>query len=1043
MRGIVRASIQLRFIVLVLAAALVLLGVSRLQATPVDVMPEFDPPLVEVQTEALGLSAEEVESLITVPMEADLLNGVAWLDRISSESVAGMSSILLVFEPGTDPIKARQMVQERLTQAHALPNVSTPPVMLQPLSATSRVMMVGISSEQLSMIDLGVLARWTIKPRLMGIPGVANVAIWGQRERQMQVQVDPQRLAEHGVSLQQVIESTGEALWVSPLSYLESSSPGTAGWIDTPNQRLNIRHTLPIRTAEDLAKVTIVGAAGLTLGDVASVVVDHQPLIGDARVQDNPGLLLVIQKFPGASTLEVTRGVEEALAAMQPGLGGVEIDSTIFRPASYVEAGLGNLSTALLAGGALLLIALAAFFFNWRAILVGALAIFLALTAAVTVLSLAGASLNMLVLAGLAVALCVVIDDVVVDVERITRRLREQAAEGAEDAPAAAILAASLETRRPLLFATLIILLAVLPVFFLEGLTGPFFQPFAVSYVLALLTSLAVALVATPALSALLFPRAAQARRESPLVAWMRRGYSQLLGRTVKATAPVLLLALALLIGGGALLPLLSLRAPLPAFRQTDLLIEWEGAPGTSVAAMNRIISQVSQELEAVAGVRAVSAHVGRAITGDAVVGVNSGELWLNLDAGADYAGSLAAVRDVIDGYPGLFRSVQTYEPERIGEALQPDNQHLVVRVYGTEIATLREKAEEVRQRLAAIGGVSEARADLLAQEPEVQIEVDLAAAERYQVKPGDVRRAATTLLSGLYVGNLFEDQKVFDVVVWSQPQLRDSLTDIDELLIDTPNGQVRLGELAEVRIAPALTVIQRDAVSRYVDVIATVEGRSLAAVAEEAGQAIAAVSFPLEYHAELQGEPLARQDAMWRMLAFVVAALIGMFLLMQAVFDSWRLAVLAFLATPVALAGGALAAVLTDGSALAVLFGLLALLAIAVRNSVALIDHFQQLRKQTGMEFGEELVLRGAIERFAPTVIALLATALALAPFLALGPIAGLELVHPIAVVILGGLVTTLLLDLFILPTLYLRFGAKQEQAWSPRLAVAGGAGD
>jgi Cu/Ag efflux pump CusA len=297
-RWIVESSLQNRLIVIVIAVAVMAFGIAQLRQAPVAVLPEFSPPLVEVQTEALGLSAEEVEALLTVPMEADLLNGVAWLDEIRSQSVPGLSSILLIFEPGTDPIRARQMVQERLTETFALPNVSKPPTMLQPLSSANRVMMVKVTSDELSPIEMSVLARWNIKPTLMGVPGVANVAIWGQRERQLQVQVDPERLRGNGVTLEDVIETTGEALWFSPLSFLESSTPGTGGWIDTPNQRLGVRHLLPITTPEDLAKVSVVGNESLSLGDVAEVVENHQPLIGDAILDDGQGLLLVIEKFP-------------------------------------------------------------------------------------------------------------------------------------------------------------------------------------------------------------------------------------------------------------------------------------------------------------------------------------------------------------------------------------------------------------------------------------------------------------------------------------------------------------------------------------------------------------------------------------------------------------------------------------------------------------------------------------------------------------------------------------------------------------------------
>src|SRR5262245_16133516 len=479
MRWIVGLSMQLRFLIVILAAVLIVFGIAQLRNMPVDVYPEFNPPLVEVQTEALGLSAAEVESLITTPMEADLLNGVAWLDQLYSESVTGLSRILLIFEPGTDPIRARQMVQERLTQAHALPNVSKPPVMLQPLSSTSRVMMIGLSSKDLSPIEMGVLARWNIKPRLMGIPGVANVAVWGQRERQLQVQVDPEQLQAKGVTLQQVVETSGEALWVSPLSYLESSSPGTAGWIDTPNQRLGIRHLLPIITPEDLAKVSVVESNGLLLGDVAKVVEDHQLLIGDAVVNNGSGLLLVVEKFPGANTLDVTRRLEAALDALRPGLTGVEIDTTVFRPANYIEMATANLGMVALISGVLVLLVLGAFFFRWRTALISLVAIPLSLVAAGFVLYLRGATFNTMVLVGLLIAIGAVVDDAIVDVESIARRLRQARQEGSDKSAMAIIIEAALEMRGALIYATLIMLLAIVPVLFLQGLSGAFFQPLA------------------------------------------------------------------------------------------------------------------------------------------------------------------------------------------------------------------------------------------------------------------------------------------------------------------------------------------------------------------------------------------------------------------------------------------------------------------------------------------------------------------------------------------------------------------------------------
>ena len=426
-RWIINSSTTFRLLALGAAAAVLIVGVVRLRDAPVDVLPEFAPPTVEVQTEALGLSAPEVEQLITVPMEQDLLNGIAFLKDIRSESVPGLSRILMVFEPGTDIYLARQVVAERLTQAHALPNVSKPPQMLQPLSSSSRVMMIGVSSRDVLPMDMSVLTRWTIVPRLLGVPGVANVAVWGQRDRQLQVQVDPKRLEARKVSLLQVIETTANALWVSPLSFVEASTPGTGGFIDTPNQRLSVQHLSPIRTSADLARVPVEGTrnGALRLGDVASVVEDHQPLIGDASTGDDPGLILVVQKFPGASALDVTRGVEDAIAAMQPGMRGIQFDTGVYRRATYVERSLDNVRTMLLVSAALMLLALVALMFRWRSVLIVALVVPISLVVAALVLDVLGKSMNALVFAGLLAGLAFVVDEAVIDTDTVVRRLRD------------------------------------------------------------------------------------------------------------------------------------------------------------------------------------------------------------------------------------------------------------------------------------------------------------------------------------------------------------------------------------------------------------------------------------------------------------------------------------------------------------------------------------------------------------------------------------------------------------------------------------------
>ncbi|MGZ9165658.1 MAG: efflux RND transporter permease subunit [Anaerolineales bacterium] len=813
MRSIVQSSLQFRYLVVVIAAVLMLAGITKLRDMPVDVLPDFSPPFVEIQTEALGLSAEEVEQMITVPMEQDLLAGVAWLDVIRSESVPGVSSVLIYFEPGTDLFRARQMVSERLAQAAVgIPHVSKPPTMIQPTSSASRFMIVGLSSKELSLVEMSVLARWTIAPRLLGVPGVANVAIWGNRDRQLQVLVDPEHLAAQGVTLEQVINTTGNALWVSSLSFLEASSPGTGGFIDTPNQRLGIWHVLPISSPEELAQVPVDDNEGLILSDVATVVEDHQPLIGDAVVNDAPNLMLVIEKLPGTNTLEVTRNVEDALAALRPGFAAINFDASLFRPATFLEMAIANLTRTLVISALLAVLILGVFFYGWRTALISLVAIVLSLIAALFMLYLRGATLNAMVLAGLVIALGLIIDDAIVDIEHIMQRLRQNRREGNLKSAESVILRASAEMRGVLFLATLVTLLAIVPVFFMSGMFSAVFRPLAISYVLAVLAAMVVALLVTPALSLILLSRTRVEVRESPIIPRLQRNYERTLTKTVQRPQLVYVAAAVLVVASLAVLPILSGEQLLPSFQEPYLMIKLDGAPATSRAEMDRIVARVSTELRAVPGVKNAGAHVGRAVFGDQVVGINSAELWVSIDPNANYDATVATVQEVVNGYPGLDREVRTYTQDTLSQPQQTTTTDpFTVRVYGEEYTVLRSEVEKVRQALVGIDGLVDSHAVLPIEEPTLEIEVDLAAAQQYGIRPGDVRRAAATLLSGLQVGSLFEQQKIFDVVVWSAPEKRQNMTDSRNLLIDTPGGEkVRLGEVADVHIASSPTVIQR-----------------------------------------------------------------------------------------------------------------------------------------------------------------------------------------------------------------------------------------
>ena len=1061
-RSIIGMSLRFRVLIIGVAVGVMAVGIVQLRNAPVDVLPEFTPPYVEVQTESLGLSANEVEQLITVPLEADLLNGVQGIDVIRSKSVPGLSDIVMVFDDKTSLYEARQLVQERLIQAHALPNVSRPPAMINPLSTSSRIMMIGLDPKELSPIEASVLARWTVKPRLLGVPGVANVAIWGSRDRQLQVQVSPEQLKDQGIKLSQVIETAGNAQLVSPLTFLEASTPGTGGFVETPNQRLQVRHVFgQLTTPEGLGQVPVDGTDGqMRLDDVANVVDGHPPLIGNAIVNGNSsGLLLVVEKFPGADTAEVSAGVQDALDNLKPGLSGMKIDTGVFQPTTYIEDALGNLKLALIVAGILLALALVAFLYQWRTVAISLIVIPLSLVAAAFVAYLLGQTFNMILFAGLAVAIAVVIDDAVVGVHNVARRLDEyRQEEGDDDSTADVVLAAYTEVRSPLVYATLIALLAIVPVVVMGGRPGAFFEPLALSYVLAVLASLVVALTVTPALSLLVFSWGSLGRRESPILRWLNPRYDGALSRFVRAPRAALIVCGVLAVVCLGTLPLLR-ASVIPSFEDRDVLVNLQSPPGTSESKMSATTAQLGSQLEAIAGVEKVGATVGRAVTGDQIVDVNSSQLSVRLAPDADYDSTMASIEDVV-GRQDVQGSVETYSEQAIrdvgalytGEQPKSGNgldvltgvhEPLVVRLYGQDLGVLRGEAEKVRGILSGVDGVVDPHVRLEPERPVIDVETNLNDALDHGIKPGDVRRSEAALVQGIQVGSIFREQKVFEVVVLGEPSVRQDEASVRNMLIDTPaGGHVRLGQVADVRTGSAPTIIERDAVARFVDVEANVSGRSLAAVAGDVNASLADLKFPLEYHAEVRQDSTSQQIGLARIAGFGVVAIIAIFLLFQAALGSWRLAAVVFLTLPVALAGGALAA-LIDGAALPLGASLafLALLSVAARNGTMLIHNCQRLRTDAAQAFDADLVRRGAGERFAPVLTSASAVALVALPFVVMGDVAGLEIVHPMAIVLLGGLVTTTLLALFVLPALYLRFGAAAQPEPAAEMSLAPGA--
>lgn len=1035
MNWIVSSSLKFQRLVIAVVVGLIVVGIVQVGRSRVDALPEFTPTTVEVQTEAPGLSAEEVEQMVTVPLEQDLLAGVAFLERIESVSMPGLSSVVMTFEPGTKLLAARQVVQERLSQATAvagLPQVSKLPQMIQPLSSTSRLSMIKISSDSLTPIDQSVLARWVITPRLMSVPGVAHVSVWGFRDRQLQVLVDPQQLRQHRTTLADVIETTGNALEVSPLSFLEASTPGTGGFIDTVNQRLGIFHEQTIKTAAELAQVPLESSAGKptskTLGEVAQVVENHQPLIGDSICPGGEACqFLVVEKFPGANTVQVTKDVEAALDAMRPGLVGLRIDSSLYRPASFIESSFNDLQWALLIGGVLLLLLIVLLFWDWRRAVVALVAIPVPLAVVAVVLSLRDAPINFMVVAGLVLGLTAIVGDAMTDAHGLAARLRERREKNGGSA-ALAVVSESAAMRSGILYAVLIVVAATVPFYFLEGEGGAFLPPIVLSYLLAVAASMLVALTLTPVVALMLLSNSEP--RQSALSRRLDSGYQRRANGLVGRTRAALIVAGVLALIGLIALPFLnaSLR---PALKERDVLVHIEAPPGTSLPKMTELTRQAVQQLGSVSGVVNVGGQVGRAVASDQIVNVNAGEIWAKIGPDADYDKTLSSIRSTVRGLSGVTTDVLTYSDERVTDVLGRSSEDLVVRVYGEDPAHLSNKADEIRALLTGVEGVAAVNVDRALDEPTAQVQVDLARAQAAGIKPGDVRRAATALMGGLTVGSLFDQQKVFDVVVWGKPEIRQNATDVAELLIDTPFGShVRLGDVAKVEVVPNPTVIRHEAVAPYLDVIADVAGRDISAVASDVSDRLTQVQFPLEHHAELLGGYQEQQSSQSQMIAVIIAAVIAVALLLQAAIGSWRLALIAFLALPLALVGGFAAVILTGRTfSLGSIAGLVGVLGIAARTVILLLRRYQRLQRDDGMKFGPGLVVTGTRQAMAPALMSMLAVLVLLAPIVVVGGGPGFEIVHAMAVVLVGGLLTTAAVTLFVVPVVYLQFGSTDEQ--------------
>jgi CzcA family heavy metal efflux pump len=1018
--AIVQFSLRQRSVVMGLAGIVIAYGLYVASRSRLDVFPEFAPPQVIVQTEAPGMSSQEVEQLVTLPVETEL-NGTPNLRTIRSESIQGLSVVTLVFPGGTDIYRARQTVTERLGEVISrLPQNVGPPRMGPLTSSTSLTLVVGLNSTNRTGMDLRTYVDWTFRPYVLSVPGVAKVDVFGGDIRQLQVQVKPDRLQAYGIALDQVLAAARQATGVRG-----------AGYVDNPNQRVVIRTVGQAMTSELLGKAVLSPHDGLSvrLKDVADVSEAPAPRFGDAQANGRSGVVVLIYAQYQANTMVVTRAVEAALGQLKPALAAeqIELDASLFRPATFIERSLRNVNESLLIGGGLVAVVLFLFLMDLRTALISFVAIPLSLLAAVIVLDWSGASINTITLGGFAIAVGVVVDDAIIDVENILRRLRENSTLAQPRPLFRVVLDASLEVRSAVVYATFIEAMVFLPVLTMSGVQGRIFAPLGVSFLLATMASLGVALTVTPAMCFLILSTVSP-HGEPRYVRWLKGLHRRLLEGVSRRPRTVIALAALVCAGAVATLPFFGGEF-LPEFQEGHYIVHMVTVPGTSLEESARLGKLVIAELRRNPHVRSVSQEIGRAENGEDTYGPHYSELHVDLQPleGEEAEGVEGEVRAALAKFPGASFKVMSFLAERMEETISGRTAQFVVDLFGNHLDQLDQKAEQVRQVLAGVRGAVDVNIEAAPGMPETTVSLRSERLLQYGFHPVDVLDAIQTAFQGTTVSQIYDGNRVFDVAVILEPGSRQKAETVGSLQLRNANGTaIPLRELAYVAPSSGRYSVIHEGAQRLQQVTCNVEGRDLASFSEEVKRKVAAqVGFPAGVFAVYTGSAEAQSAAKQELIVHSLLAAAGIVLLLAVLFGTGRNLLLILTNLPFALVGGVLAVFATGGGlSVGSLVGFITLFGITMRNSIMMVSHFEHLVEKEAMAWGPEAAVRGASERLLPILMTALVTGLGLLP-LAIGTgEAGREIEGPMAIVILGGLLTSTVLNLLLLPTLALRFG-------------------
>ncbi|MCX6355031.1 MAG: efflux RND transporter permease subunit [Candidatus Aureabacteria bacterium] len=1030
MNAVVRSSLRFRGVTVALCCMWLGYCAFSLMRAKYDVFPEFATPQIAVQTLAPGLAPEQVEALVTQPIE-NAVNGVPGLESLRSDSIQGLSVITMYFSPQSDIYLNRQVIAERLTTlVGKLPSGIPSPEMVPLTSSTGDLLTIGLTSDTRSLMELRTLADWTVKQRILAVPGIAKVAVFGGQVKQYQIQPRLDQLRLYNLSIDDLLAGARLATGVRG-----------AGFIDTPNQHVILQTEGQSLTAADIARSPLVAARGsrpltnLTLGDVARVAEAPEPPISAASIMGKEGVILNVWVQYGANTLDVTRGVEQALEELSPGLRAqdVTIYPKLFRAANFIESAMHRLKFAILLGAILVVAVLFLFLANLRTSSISVTAIPLSLMSSVAVLEYFGFSLNIMTLGGLAIAIGVVVDDAVINVENILRRLRENPHREKPRPVFNVILDASLEVQGAVVYATFAVAFVFVPVLTMSGLAGRLFSPLGIAYIVAILFSLLVAVTVTPVMCFLLLGSRELAKHEPPVVHWCKERYRRLLLRVERSHWLIIgVVGSGTLIGAAALFFLGG--EFLPELKEGHFLVHMTAAPGTSIEQSLTLGQNATRALLDTPCVATVAQRVGRAEVDD-VFGTHSSELEVDLKALSAKEAESAEdeVREALSKIVGVNFVVNTFLTERIDETLSGYTAAVVVNIFGDDFAVLDEKAKELVRELSAIPGAADVQAQSPPGTPQLSIRLRHDDLARWGFAPVDVMEAVQTAYQGAGVGQVYDGNRVFEVSVILGPRDRNNVREVGNLLLRNPTGSyVRLNQLADIKETAGRYVIQHDAARRVQAVTCNVAGRDVHSFVEEAKKKIAAsVRMPAGTYLEFGGTAEAEASSKRDLLVHSLMACVGIILLLSIVFANFRNLVLVMSNLPFCFVGGVLALLLSkNGLSIGSLVGFVTLFGISLRNSIMMISHYEHLVAVEGMDWGLDAALRGASERLTPILMTALVTGMGLLPIALASGAPGLEIEGPMAIVILGGLVTSTALNLLVMPTLALRFGRFRKAA-------------